>query len=74
MEKDDVAEKEKKESIEKTPNRVTPARTPRFSKQHGSSSRPIVCNSPSSQSGDESSNGNRNMRIMKDIYDDFDVS
>ena len=39
MEDDDVAEKEQQESKEKTPNIVTPVRTPRFSKQHGSSSK-----------------------------------
>ena len=51
-----------------------PTRTPIFYEQHGSSSRSIDWNSPCSQSGDESSNGKRKMRSMKDIYDDLDVS
>jgi len=39
MEEEDVAENEKHRSQEKTPNIIIPARTPRFSKQHGSLSR-----------------------------------
>eukprot|EP00253_Pinus_taeda_P005127 PITA_05127 len=52
MEEDDVAEKEQQESQVKTPNIDTPTRTPRFSKQHGSSSRSTDQDSPSNQSGD----------------------
>ena len=69
MEEDDVAEKEQHESKEQTP-----ARNPRFSEQHGSSSRSTDHNSPSNQPGDESSNGKKNTRSLKDIYDDLDVS
>ena len=58
----------------KAPNRDTPTRTPRFSKQHGSSSRSTDEYSSNNQSDDESSNGKRNMRSLKDIYDDLDVS
>eukprot|EP00253_Pinus_taeda_P021512 PITA_21512 len=72
--RDDVAEKEKQESQGKTPNRGTPTRTPIFSEQHGSSSRSTNENSPNSQSGDESTNGKRKMRSLKDIYHDSDVS
>ena len=57
----------------KTPNRDTPTRTPIFSEQHGSSSRSIDRDSPSNQSGHESSNGKTKMRSLKDIYDDLDV-
>ena len=80
MEEDDVVEKEQQESQVKTPNRDTPTsrdtptRTPRFSEQHGSSSKSTDHNSPSNQSSDESSNGKRKMRSLKDIYDDLDVS
>ena len=74
MEEDDVAEKEQQESREQTPNRVTPARTPRFSEQYGSSRRSIDQNYPCNQSGNESGNGKKNMRILKDIYDYLDVS
>ena len=58
----------------KTPNRDTPTRTPRFSEQHGSSSKSKDQDSPSNQLGDESSDGKRKMRSLKDIYDDLDVS
>jgi len=74
MEEDDVVEKEQQESQVKTPNRDTPTRIPRFSKQHGSSRRSTNHDSPNNQSGDESSNGKRNMRSFKNIYDDLDVS
>eukprot|EP00253_Pinus_taeda_P015476 PITA_15476 len=74
MEEDDVVEKEQQESQVKTPNRNTPTRTPRFSKQHGPSSRSTSQESPSNQSSDESRNGKRKMRSLKDIYDDLDVS
>lgn len=74
MEEDDVAEKEQQESQVKTPSKDTRKRTPRFSEQHGSSSRSIDQDSPSSQSGDESRNGKRKMRSLKDIYHDLDVS
>ena len=59
VEEDDVAEKEQQESQVKTLNRDTPTRTPRFSEQHGSSTRSIDRDSPSNQSGNESSNGKR---------------
>ena len=74
MEEKDVAEKEQQESIEKKPNRVTPTRTPRFLEQHESSSRSSDQNSPSGKLGNESSNGKKKMRSLKDIYDDLDVS
>ena len=48
--------------------KCTPARTPRFSEQHGSSSRSTDQNSPSSESG------KKKMRSLKDIYDALDVS
>ena len=53
MDDDDVEEEEQQEPREKTPNRVTPARTPIFSEQHGSSSRSIDHNSPSNESSNE---------------------
>eukprot|EP00253_Pinus_taeda_P013003 PITA_13003 len=74
VEEDDVAEKEQQESQVKTPNKDTPTRTPRFSERHVPSSRSIDRDSPNNQSSDESSNGKRKMRILKDIYNDLDVS
>ena len=57
----------------KTPNIDTPTRTPRFFEQHGSSSRSTYRYYPSNQSGDEISDGKRNMRSLKHTYDDLDV-
>ena len=74
MEEDDVEETEQQEPREQTPKKVTPVRAPIFSEQHGSLSRSTDQNSPSSESGNESSNGKKNMRSLKDIYDDLDVS
>ena len=45
-----------------------------FSEEHGSSSRSTYRNFPNNQSSDESSNGKRKMRSLKDIYDDLDAS
>eukprot|EP00253_Pinus_taeda_P030095 PITA_30095 len=50
MEEDGVVEKEQQESRVKTPNKDTLTRTPRFSKQHGSSSRSADRGSPNNQS------------------------
>lgn len=74
MEEEDVAAKEQQGSQENTSNKVTSARIPRYSKQHGSSSISTYQNSPNNQSGDGSSNGKRKMRSLKEIYDDLDVS
>lgn len=74
MEEDDVEENEQRGSKEQTPNKVTRARNPRVFEQHGPSRKSTYQDSPSSQPGDESSNGQRNMRSLEDIYDDLDVS
>ena len=67
MEEEDVKEEEKQEPREQTPNRVTLARTPRFSEPHGSSSRSTDQNYLSTESGNESSNGKKKMRNSRDI-------
>eukprot|EP00253_Pinus_taeda_P013119 PITA_13119 len=57
---------EQQESQVKTPNRDTSTRTPRVSEHHGSSTRSTDQDSPNNQLGDESRNGKRNMRSLKD--------